>query len=200
MCAQVVADAWGPLLSSDFIRRHPRHGSDVHGLSTVLLRAVGAPLPALTTATAAQAAALRKAGRIPAALHHHLELHALLSAAAGTEAAGDVGGDVEAHVAAVAAWRLEEAKLLWASGRPQLAVKLAEDLQGNLHDVPDGELQDLTCSLSSGNPRSGSAARHWRTVSLLNVGSRSVDVGLPRHLFGCATRQPRVLSDVNLPP
>lgn len=131
---QVVVEAWAPLLSSDFIRRHPRHGSGVHGLSTALLRAVGAPLPTLTIATAAQAAALRKAGHLPAALHHHLELHTLLGAAAGA----DAGGEAEARAAAVAAWRLEEAKLLWASGRQQLAVKLVEDLQGDLDSVPPG--------------------------------------------------------------
>lgn len=132
---QVVVRTWESLLASDFIKQHPRHGSGVHDLHTSLLRAIGAPVATLTAAAAAQAAALRKGGCLATAMHHHLELHALLGAVAAVE---EPGADGSPHTAAVAAWRLEEAKLLWASGRQQLAVKLVEELQGDLDCVAAG--------------------------------------------------------------
>eukprot|EP00892_Ulva_mutabilis_P002510 jgi/Ulvmu1/1225/UM109_0023.1 len=131
--AQVVAHAWRELLDSAFMQQHPRAACGVHDLHTALLRAVCAPVDTLTSATAAHAAALRKCGSVAAAMHHHLDLHALLAAVPGGGGSED-GGNVEGS--AIVAWRVEEAKLLWASGRQQLAVKLAEELQGDLGSVP----------------------------------------------------------------
>lgn len=121
------------------MRHQPQHSCGVHDLHVALLRATSSPAATLATATAAHAAALRKAGRLAPAMHHHLELHAFLrgEAAGGAAAAGDAV-PAAPPPAAIAAWRLEEAKLLWASGRQQLAMKLVESLPGDLDNVAPG--------------------------------------------------------------
>jgi hypothetical protein len=127
---QIVTEAWQTLLSSPCIKHKPQLGVATHALHSELLRAVGAPVDTLAASVTCHAAALRKAGRLPEAMRHHLDLHTMMAQSTGATV-------YDGCRRGFPLWRVEEAKLLWAMGKQRLAVGLLERLSGSHTALPN---------------------------------------------------------------
>jgi hypothetical protein len=124
-----------------------RGTSPLHcGLHAALAARAHVPPHAAVSALAAHARALRKAGRLPEAMHAVLDIHTLITRA-----------NSSAHGAATASamWRVEEAKLLWGCGKPRLAHALLQQLLEAPHSLPGAPMQMIVCRMGC------DVALHW---------------------------------------
>lgn len=138
---QVAADAW---------QNHPEpsvlsathSGAFYHGMHASTMHCARMPASVLVDTMAAHACALRKCGRSPEASQVILDIHSMLGG--GHRGGMDSQWGSQASVGAEWGlqgvglwWRVEEAKLLWASGKPKLAGKLLEEVESSLNPQND---------------------------------------------------------------
>lgn len=137
---QVTADVWQNLPEPSTLSIS-HTGSFYHSMRAELMRCAHMPASVLVDTMSAHACALRKSGRSVEASQVVLDIHSML--------AGDLGGlerqgGSQTSTGAVWGlqrvglwWRVEEAKLLWATGKPKLAGKLLEEVEGSLNPEQD---------------------------------------------------------------
>jgi hypothetical protein len=157
LCEQVAAHVWqNHPEPSALSSRH--HGSFYYGMRSALMRCSRMPASVLVDTMVAHACALRKSGRSAEASQVILDIHSMLAGGQGgfMESQGGSqmpnGSDNLGLQRVGMWWRVEEAKLLWASGKPKLAGKLLQEVEASLNLTSEPGTSPSAASAHSSSP------------------------------------------------